>query len=65
MVIATEKIVNSLSKKGVYTMIYIKPAVVVFSREDVDNIIGAAACGSKPGSCYGGCNGDGCTFTIG
>lgn len=45
-------------------MTYIKPMISVFSREDVDNIIGAAACGSKPGSCYGNCNGKNCQFTI-
>lgn len=45
-------------------MKYIKPVISVFSREEIDDIIGAAACGSKPGSCYSGCNGDGCTFTI-
>ena len=45
-------------------MTYVKPKVSVFSREEIDDIIGAAACGSKPGSCYSGCNGDGCTFTI-
>ena len=45
-------------------MTYVKPEVSVFSREEIDNIIGAAACGSKPGSCYSGCNAKNCQFTI-
>ncbi len=45
-------------------MKYVKPEVTVFTQEEIDDIIGAAACGSKPGSCYGGCNGQNCDFSV-
>lgn len=45
-------------------MKYITPEVIVYSESMIDEMIGAAACGSKPGSCYGGCNGEGCTFSV-
>lgn len=55
---------NNLWKGGIF-MKYEKPEVTVFTQEEIDNIIGASACGSNVGSCYAGCNGDGCTFTVG
>lgn len=46
-------------------MVYIVPVITVYSEEQVDEMIGAAACGSKPGSCYNACNGKDCEFSIG
>ncbi len=45
-------------------MKYEKPEVMVFTQEEIDEIIDASACGSKGGSCYASCNGKDCTFSV-